>query len=82
MAILDEETPTGKVYGEGTLDLIGNDSSDWFTLNLSLANPYALLTAFSGVNAFNFSGNIAWVRFYYEKDPANTGTIDKILYRH
>ena len=49
---------------------------------LSLANPYALFTAFSGVEAFNFSGNIAWIRFYYEKDPANTGTIDKILYRH
>ena len=73
---------TGKVYGEGTLDLAGNDASDWFTLNLSLANPYALFTAFSGVDAFNFSGNIAWIRFYYEKDPANTGTIDKILYRH
>ena len=73
---------TGKLYAEGTLDLIGNDSSDWFTLDLSLANPFALLTAFSGIDAFNFSGNIAWIRFYYEKDPANTGTIDKILYRH
>ena len=73
---------TGKLYGQGTLDLAGNDASDWFTLDLALANPYALLTAFSGVDAFNFSGNIAWIRFYYEKDPANTGTIDKILYRH
>ena len=73
---------TGKLYAEGTLDLIGNDSSDWFTLDLSLANPFALLTAFSGIDAFNFSGIIAWIRFYYEKDPANTGTIDKILYRH
>ncbi len=73
---------TGKLYAEGTLDLIGNDSSDWFTLDLSLANPYALFTAFSGVDAFNFSGNIAWIRFYYEEDSANTGTIDKILYRH
>ena len=38
-------------------------------------------TNFSGVEAYNFNGNIMWVRFRYEPDPANAGTIDKILYR-
>lgn len=72
---------SGKVYAEGTLDLQGTNNSRWFELSLSLANKYILLTNFSGVDAYNFTGNLMWVRFRYEPDQNNTGTLDKIVYR-
>lgn len=72
---------TGKIYAEGTLDLAGNNASRWWEAKLAVNANHIQLTNFSGVEAYNFSGNIMWVRFRYEPDPSNTGTIDKILYR-
>jgi len=72
---------TGRVYAEATLDLQGTASSRWFELDLTLANKYIQFTNFNGVDAYNFSGNLMWVRFRYEPDLNNTGTLDKIVYR-
>jgi len=72
---------TGKVYAEGTLDLAGNNTSKWWEAKLAVNNNYIQLTNFTGVEAYNFTGNVMWTRFRYEPDATNAGTIDKILYR-
>ncbi len=72
---------TGKLFAEGSLDLNGVTTGNWFEFSLAVNSNSINYTNFSGVEAYNFNGNIMWVRFRYEPDPANAGTIDKILYR-
>ena len=80
----------GKFWIEGTLeeDPTALDK-DWFTINLSTFFPYyefgntPLPTdVFSGIEAFNFTGSIKFVRFKHQPDADNTGTLDKVLFRN
>lgn len=79
----------GKFWIEGTLE---NDptslDSDWFIIYLSSFFPYHEFgnhpnpdDTFTGIEAFNFTGSIRFVRFRHQPDSDNTGTLDKILFR-
>lgn len=79
----------GKFWIEGSLE---NDptalDSDWFVIKLSSFFPYHEFgnmpnpdDVFSGIEAFNFTGSVRWVRFKHQPDDDNTGTFDQVLFR-
>jgi hypothetical protein len=79
----------GKFWIEGTLE----DSptaldKDWFTIHLSTFYPYHEFgntpdpdDVFSGIDAFNFTGSVKFVRFRHQPDDDNAGTFDQVLFR-
>lgn len=73
---------TGTFTAEATL-ATSPASKDWFTVQLDpeSATDAWTFTNESGVVPFTWDGMFMWVRFSYTADPANTGTLDKILYR-
>jgi hypothetical protein len=80
----------GKLYIEGSLEESPTSSDgDWFKIQLTSFFTYHEFgnvpipeCTFTGVEGFNFTGSIRWVRFRYIPDDDNTGTLDKILYRN
>ena len=79
----------GKFWIEGTLE---NDptslDADWFIVYLSSFFPYHEFgntplpdDTFSGIEAFNFTGSIRFVRFRHQPDADNIGTFDQVLFR-
>jgi hypothetical protein len=74
---------TGVFYAQGTLELNPTES-DWFTIQLDPENAEDsyTFTDQTGVVPFTWDGMFMWVRFYHDPDGANTGTLDKVLYRN
>jgi len=74
---------TGKFYVEGSLSNDSPQPSQWFSIPLavSVAGSVNLIEQ-SGVKQFTFLGNYYWVRFKYTKDPVNTGSFLKLLYKN
>jgi len=74
---------TGKFFVQGSLEesTTSNDG-DWFDIWLTQLNPEFELNEFTGIEPFNFTGSIRWVRFVYIPDPANAGSIVKVAYRN
>jgi len=79
----------GKLWIEGTLedDPTALDK-DWFIIKLSSFFPYHEFgntpkpnDTFTGIEAFNFTGSIRFVRFKHQPDSDNTGTLDQVLFR-
>lgn len=79
----------GKFWIEGTLedDPTALDK-DWFIISLSsffkyheFGNTPLPSDIFSGIEAFNFTGSIRFVRFKHQPDDDNTGTLDQVLFR-
>ena len=80
----------GKFWVEGTLE--ENPTSmdtDWFVINLTSFFPYHEFgntpmpdDTFTGIEAFNFTGSVRWIRFKHQPDSDNTGTLDQVLYRN
>lgn len=67
----------GIITIEATLDeTVPTSPNSWYTVS-TLTFP----TATSGIQHVNFDVNVNWVRFRYNPDLLNTGTVDKILYR-
>ena len=73
---------TGTFSAEATLETSPTDK-DWFSVQLDpeSANDSWTFTNASGVVPFTWDGMFMWVRFSHTPDPANTGTLDKIIYR-
>ena len=79
----------GKFWIEGSL--VNDPTSldgDWFVIKLSSFFPFHEFgntpkpdDTFTGIEAFNFTGSIRWVRFKYQPDGDNTGTFDQVLFR-
>ena len=70
---------TGNFRIEGSLS--GNinstpDPTDWVRISSNA------ITTLTGITYYNFTGVYVHVRFSYDNDSGNVGTIDKILYRH
>lgn len=84
------EDYAGKFFVQGSLEESPtSNENDWFDINLTPWTPYIELgnkpspdCVFTGIEAFNFTGSIRWVRFKHIPDIDNTGQILKILYRN
>jgi hypothetical protein len=78
-------TWAGSFWVEGSLDL--DAPTNWFIVDLYPNNATADHLTFStsspltGIDASNFRLSCNWLRFVYEHDAGNTGTIDKVLHR-
>jgi len=80
----------GKFFAEGSLE--ENPMSidgDWFVIKLNefftfheFGNTPDPDCTFTGIEAFNFTGSIRWVRFRFIPDVDNPGTLDQVLYRN
>ena len=77
---------TGRFYIQASIDNAPpSDSRDWFDLITDpTAGPGKYYGQFSGIDVFNYSMNLMWLRFVWQ--PINqtrpNGQIDKILYRY
>lgn len=80
----------GKFWVQGSLeenpDVVEND---WFDIFLTGFTPYFEFgntptadSTFTGIEAFNFTGSVRWVRFKYVADADNEGEITQVLYRN
>jgi hypothetical protein len=80
----------GMFYVEATLEEHPEAlDQDWFRVRLSsffegveLGNVPHPDCTFTGIEAFNFTASVRWVRFRHVPDMDNTGTIDQVLFRH
>jgi|SRR5882672_1277433 len=71
---------TGTFYIDGSLAPIPSDT-DWFPVLISEQFGNWPFTNFTGVESFQMTGSLQWIRFRYKADPLNAGTLDKVLYR-
>ena len=73
---------TGKLWVQGSLEAcMPTEDTDWFLINLT-PNKFELnFYECCGIEPFNFEANVSWVRFIYEEDTLNTGSITRILYK-
>lgn len=55
---------------------------NWFSIDLSAESSDIHLKDFTGIEAFNFRANVLWIRFVYQPDQSNKGSIKKILYKN
>ena len=80
----------GKFWIQGSLEESPDfEEKDWFDIFLTSFNPYFEFgntpgpdDTFTGLEPFNFTGSIRWVRFKYVADSDNTGQIIQVLYRN
>jgi len=80
----------GKFFAEGSLEENPmSSSSDWFVIKLNefftfheFGNTPDPDCTFTGIEAFNFTGSIRWVRFRFIPDVDNPGTFDQVLYHN
>lgn len=79
----------GKFWVEGSLEESPTSlDGDWFVINLTsffdyheFGNTPLADDTFTGIEAFNFTGSIKWVRFKHQPDIDNPGTLDQVLFR-
>lgn len=72
---------TGRVWVQGSIEeLVPNLEIDWFEIHLT-PNQFELnFVGESGIQAFNFTANVTWIRILTEPDAIlNQGTITKVL---
>lgn len=55
---------------------VPSNDSDWFSVSTHVFNNE------TGLKSIQFVGNYMWLKFYYEEDPGNEGTIDKALLKN
>jgi hypothetical protein len=67
---------TGTYKFQATVSLQPLDS-DWF----DVPSQSYTVSSKTGVGYHTFTGQYYWVRLIHEEDPANTGTLDKVVYR-
>lgn len=73
---------TGKVWVEGSLEECAPATAeDWFLIHLTPNTFELCLYDACGIEPFNFEANVSWVRFVFEEDTLNTGSITRILYK-
>lgn len=71
---------TGTFYIDGSLSPIPGPQ-DWFPVLISEQYGNWPFVNFNGIESFQMTGALMWVRFRYLADRLNTGTVDKVLYR-
>lgn len=73
---------TGKVWVQGSLEpCVPTKDEDWFFINLTPNTFELCFYNACGIEPFNFEANVSWVRFIYEEDVLNTGSITRILFK-
>ena len=69
------DLPTGNFKIQGTLST-SPGNTDWYTIqNVDFTNQ-------TGITYYNFTGVWENVRFTHDRASGNTGSLDKLLYRH
>lgn len=71
---------TGTFYIDGSVASIPGDQ-DWFSVLISEQYGSWPFCNFTGIESFQMTGALQWIRFRYKADRLNCGTIDKVLYR-
>jgi hypothetical protein len=71
---------TGTFYIDGSLAPIPSDS-DWFPILISEQYGSWPFAEFTGIESFQMTGALMWIRFRYKADVLNCGTLDKVIYR-
>jgi len=71
---------TGTFYIDGSLAPIPTDN-DWFSVLISEQYGNWPFVNFCGIESFQMTGALMWIRFRYKADPLNNGSIDKVIYR-
>lgn len=70
---------TGTLWVQGSLEDQAPDSdADWFEINITPNQFNVAYADETGIDVFNFIANVTWVRFVYEPDVLNSGTVDQI----
>lgn len=72
---------SGKFYVDGSLISGIPGPQDWFPVLISEQYGHWPFKNFCGVESFQLTGALQWVRFRYLADPMNSGTVEKVLYR-
>ncbi len=80
----------GKFYVQGSLEEVPEvEEKDWFDIFLTSFTPFFEFgntpgpdDTFTGIEAFNFTGSVRWVRFKFTEDADNPGQITQVLYRN
>ena len=73
---------TGRFWIQASLENTPPSSDgDWFNVDINNGTLYIDYSAETGIQNIDFNINAQWVRFAYDPDPLNNGTVDTILYR-
>jgi hypothetical protein len=73
----------GLFWVQATLEnSIPTNPNAWFYVTIGGSTTYFSFVQTSGITTFNFDGTFQFVRFLYLADPANTGTLDQVMYRN
>lgn len=73
---------TGQFWVQASLENTApNLDTDWFDLNIGGITDYIDIVDSDTLQTLNFITNAQWIRFVYDPDDANVGTIDQVLYR-
>lgn len=72
---------SGKLWIQASLEETPIHDNDYFDLHLTNTADYIEFTGNSGILPINIEGNYNWIRFKYEADVSNTGSITQIMYR-
>lgn len=73
---------SGNLIIQGTLSEQVGEDLDWFDINVNSTESAISFNNYTGISAYNFSANLQWIRFVYQRIPNNDGTIDKILFKN
>lgn len=73
---------TGSVVVQGTLDEVITGTTLWANLKpQDFTTATLTLNGFTGIDPYNFYGNVRWLRTVRNSAPSNAGTLDKVLIR-
>ena len=73
---------TGIVRVQASLDNDVPSEDSWFDVDLTTLDDFVTFNNESGIHFATFYANVRRIRFQYEEDDANTGTVDRILLRN
>lgn len=79
----------GKFFVQGSLETSPtSEDKEWFDISLTSFTPFFEFgntpnadSTFTGLEAFNFTANIRWIRFKHIPDDDNPGSLDQVLFR-
>lgn len=73
----------GKFWIQGSLTTQPPQVGDWFDIPLTASSNHFSYTSDNSprIKVFNLTGNYYWIRMFYQEDPLNRGSFDKVLYK-
>jgi len=66
----------GKLWVQGSIaEQPSDEDTEWYDLDLGTGHPYYQFVNTTGIESFNFSDKMKWIRFVVEPDDIQNGTI-------